>query len=327
MSQRHQLERIFEIDRQIRAGRYPNADKLAAEMEWSRSTIYEDRKFMIDRLRAPIDYDRERDGWYYTDPTWVLPTVMIDEGELVAFFLSVEVAQRYVGTALEGTLHSAVEKIAQSIKGVETTVDLERLRANYSVAQSTAAQTDERILLDFHQAIQERRQVEMNYYTAKRGEWNDRTINPHHLYHDQGAWYVFGFDHLRQQMRNFHLGRIKSWKVLTARFEREHSFSAQEWMAHAFQGIRGEDAVEVQVWFDEYQARWIREQEWPEHYEIEELDQGELTLTFETAGLEGVKMWVMKYGSHAEVLAPPELRAEVADELRGALRRYESGRE
>ncbi|MCB0211691.1 MAG: WYL domain-containing protein, partial [Anaerolineae bacterium] len=88
----------------------------------------------------------------------------------------------------------------------------------------------------------------------------------------------------------------------------------------------GEDAVEVQVWFDEYQARWIREQEWPEHYNIDELEQGELTLTFKTAGLEGVKMWVMKYGSHAEVLAPPELRAEVVDELRGALGRYEEGR-
>jgi hypothetical protein len=32
MSQRQQLERIFEIDRQIRAGLYPNADKLAKQM-------------------------------------------------------------------------------------------------------------------------------------------------------------------------------------------------------------------------------------------------------------------------------------------------------
>lgn len=29
MSQRQQLERIFEIDRQIRAGLYPNAEDLA----------------------------------------------------------------------------------------------------------------------------------------------------------------------------------------------------------------------------------------------------------------------------------------------------------
>jgi hypothetical protein len=33
MSQRQQLERIFEIDRQIRAGLYPNAERLAEVLD------------------------------------------------------------------------------------------------------------------------------------------------------------------------------------------------------------------------------------------------------------------------------------------------------
>ena len=239
MSQRQQLERIFEIDRQIRAGLYPKADDLAAALECSRRVIFYDKEFMVDRLGAPIDYDREQGGWYYTDSAWVLPSVMVSEGELLAFFLSVEVAQRYLGTAFEGPLRSAVEKIAQSIKGVAA-VDLETLRSHYSVAESTVASADDQLLLDLHQAIQEQRQVHMHYYTAKRGEWNERTINPHHLYNDRGNWYVFGFDHLRRQMRNFHLGRIQSWQLLAERFEREADFSADEWMAQSFQGIRGE---------------------------------------------------------------------------------------
>jgi hypothetical protein len=41
-------------------------------------------------------------------------------------------------------------------------------------------------------------------------------------------------------MRNFHLGWIRYWRVLEKRFEREADFSAEEWMAHAFQGIPGE---------------------------------------------------------------------------------------
>ncbi len=322
MSQRHQLERILEIDRQIRAGLYPNADKLALEMEWSRSTIFEDRTFMIDRLKAPIDYDKEKGGWYYTDPTYALPSILIEDGELLAFFLSVEIAHRYSGTALETPLQSAIEKIARTVKGVTATVDLETLRTHYSVAQLTAATTNEHLLFDFHEAIQQQRQVSMDYYTAKRGEWNERVINPHHLYHDQGAWYIFGFDHLRREMRNFHLGRIRSWRGLDKRFEREAGFSADEWMAHAFQGIRGEQTQVVEIWFDAYQARWIREQNWPEEYQLKELAEGELTLRFETGGLEGVKMWVMKYGAHAEVLSPPDLRAEVAEELRRAAGRY-----
>ena len=54
MSQRQQLERIMEIDRRIREGEYPNAEKLAESLEVSRRVIFNDRSFMIYRLGAPI---------------------------------------------------------------------------------------------------------------------------------------------------------------------------------------------------------------------------------------------------------------------------------
>ena len=76
MSQRQQLERIMEIDKQIRLGNYPNADRMAKILEVSRRVIYNDRSFMIYRLGAPIEFDRERGGWYYTDKTWSLPGYM-----------------------------------------------------------------------------------------------------------------------------------------------------------------------------------------------------------------------------------------------------------
>ncbi len=70
MSARQQLERILEIDRQIRAGNYPNACRLARELEVSERTIYQDRQFLLERLRAPLAYDHRCGGWYYTDPNW-----------------------------------------------------------------------------------------------------------------------------------------------------------------------------------------------------------------------------------------------------------------
>ena len=72
---------------------------------------------MVDRLGAPIEFDRERGGWCYTDPTWVLPSIMVNEGELLAFLLSIEVAQRHLGTTLESSLRSAIEKIAKNVRG------------------------------------------------------------------------------------------------------------------------------------------------------------------------------------------------------------------
>lgn len=147
---RLQLERIFTIDRKIRDGQFPNAEGLAAELEVSRRVIFNDRKFLLERLGAPLRLDRTRGGWYYSEPTWVLPAVMVTQGELLAFFLSVEIARRNLGGALEASLLGAVEKIARTLPGA-VEIDLEGLRAHFSFAAfsfASAIESDKRDAAD-----------------------------------------------------------------------------------------------------------------------------------------------------------------------------------
>ena len=321
MSQRQQLERIMEIDRQIRAGLYPSAERIAAKLEVGKRVIFQDAAFMRDRLGAPIAFDRERGGWFYSNPTWVLPTLFVTEGELMAFFLSVEVAQRYLGTAYEAPLRSAISRLAKSL-GNPVQINLEELREHYTFAAPATPNVNEQLLVEMHRAIQQQLQVRMRYYTAMRDEWTERTVNPHHIYNMRGDWYVFAYDQMRQEMRNFHLGRVAWWQVLAEGFERVPSFSPAEWMSTAFQTERGEPE-DVAIRFDEYQARWIRERRWHEtQQDLEELPDGGVILRFRTGGLGEVKRWVMQYGSHAEVLAPKHLRQEVAEELKRAVDSY-----
>ena len=321
MSQRQQLERIMEIDRQIRAGLYPSAERIAAKLEVGKRVIFQDAAFMRDRLGAPIENDRERGGWYYSNPTWTLPTMFVNEGELMAFFLSVEVAQRYLGTAFEAPLRSAVTRLTKSL-GNPVQINLEELREHYTFAAPATPNVNAQLLVEMHRAVQQQLQVRMRYYTAMRDEWTERTVNPNHIYNMRGDWYVFAYDQLRQEMRNFHLGRVAWWQVLAEGFERVPNFSPGEWMSTAFQTERGEPE-DVAIRFDEYQARWIRERRWHEtQQELEELPDGGVILRFRTGGLGEVKRWVMQYGAHAEVLTPEHLRQTVAAELRRAAENY-----
>ncbi|WP_231968021.1 helix-turn-helix transcriptional regulator [Thermanaeromonas toyohensis] len=321
MSSRQQLERILEIDRQIRALKYPNARSLAQELEVSERTIYQDRQFLVDRLGAPLAYDRKRGGWYYTDPNWALPSVLVTEGELLAFFLSVEIAKRYLGTAFEAPLRSAVEKITAGLKG-QVEVSLKELQECYIFAPPSVVSVKEELLLDLYRAIQQCRQVKIRYFTASRGCWQVRVVEPYHLYNLRGDWYLIAFDHLRGEMRIFHAGRIDQWEVLSKVFTRDPQFSVEEWMAQAFVAERGEEPVEVVIKFDPYQARYIRERRWHSTQEIEELPGGGLLLCFFTGGLDEVKRWVMGYGSHAEVLAPTSLRQAVEEEIERMMQLY-----
>ncbi len=324
MSQRQQLERIFEIDRRIRAGLHPNAHQLAQSLEVTSRVIYKDREFMVDRLGAPIVFDRDNGGWAYSDRTWLLPTSIVTEGELLAFFLGVELAQRYLGTAFGEALGSATSKIARSLKG-NVVVDLEALRAHYTFAPPAAAAVKLETLLGLHAAIDERRSVAMGYFTASRRKHTQRVVDPYHLFNAKGEWYLIGRDHLHRGIRQFHVARIESWQVLDRWFRCDPTFSIDVWLRKAFQMQTGESPATVRIRFDENQAPYIRERRWHDTQTIEDLPDGGLILQFTTAALDEVRRWVLQYAEHAEVLEPEELREAVAKAVKGMEEVYGHG--
>jgi predicted DNA-binding transcriptional regulator YafY len=321
MSQRQQLERIMEIDRRIRQGEYPNADRMAELLEVSRRVIYNDRSFMIYRLGAPIEFDRERGGWFYSDQTWILPGMMVTEGELMAFFLSMEISKRYIGTDLESPLRSAVDKIARVVKG-PVSVDTNVLRSHYTFSGPVMLTTNETALMDLHHAILNRHPVWMRYFTAGRGEVTERVVLPYHMHNYQGDWFLIAYDNLRDDFRTFLMGRIEKWQVLPERFARDEGFSAADYVANAFQVYFGEAVVEVAIWFSPKRAQFIRERLWHPSQRIEEGTDGSLVLHLHTAGLDEVMHWVLQFGREAQVLAPEALRDALHDEIKTMTERY-----
>jgi len=79
----------------------------------------------------------------------------------------------------------------------------------------------------------------------------------------------------------------------------------------------------VSVWFDPYEARWIRERQWHPTQTIDEHEDGSLTVHFRATGLSEVGRWVLSYGEHAVVQRPKKLRDHIASILAVALRNYE----
>lgn len=324
MSQRQQLERIMEIDRRIRNREYPNAERMAEVLEVSRRVIFNDRDFMIHRLGAPIEFDREHGGWFYTVATWVLPGMIVTEGELLAFFLSVEISKRYLGTSFEGPMRSAIDKISRGVKG-PVSVDLETLRAHYTFSGPTLITTNEQALLDIHRAIANRQCLWMRYFTAGRGEHTERTVMPYHLHNFRGDWFMIAYDTLRNDFRNFLVARISEWKVLPEKFARDETFLPADWIGKAFQLFGGGEEVEVAIWFNPPKAHFIRERKWHPSQHIEEREDGSLVLRMTTTGLVEVKNWVLQFGSDAEVLEPESLREEIMAEVEELRKVYSKG--
>ena len=308
-----QIERLYWIDAQIRAGHYPSASSVASQFCVEERQVYLDRRYLKERLNAPLATDRKRGGWYYTDKTYVLPRLILTEREVAAVRRAILAAREFGGVAGEAeTLHLLAARVGDVL-------DLEGAGVSIVSGPHLAggALVSSELFEACRKAVDRRQRLELGYFGAHRGQPTERTVRPLRLHNQQGEWYLIAWCELRQDTRDFHLSRIQNWRLLPeeASFTTPPDFDANAYIRQAFGMRHGEPPVRVQVRFSPYQSRWIREREYHPSQTLTELPDGGVLLSLEVTGTFEVRRWVMSYGAEAEVLEPQSLREEIAKEL------------
>lgn len=148
-----------------------------------------------------------------------------------------------------------------------------------------------------------------------------RELDPYGLLFRDGFWYVVGHDHARGELRRFRADRIEGRVVVGAAgaFERPEGFDPGA--ALADQPFRiGEGAVErVRVLVDGVLAAKVEGELGDEAVE-ERRGDGAVVVAVDVTNRAGFRSWVLGLRDHAEVLGPPEVRAELCDYLRAMAR-------
>ena len=148
---------------------------------------------LVERAPAtnpPVDgYRIDPDDYYLADPG-------LDPDELAALHLA-SLAVRMDGLGDREALWKLGGVLGDEVAGD---------------SQNVASLPSDPALVPLFQAIVDHRQVAFHY----RDE--DRIVDPWRLDFERGRWYLTGFDHLRQDQRNFRLDRIEG--AVTQRGER-----------------------------------------------------------------------------------------------------------
>ncbi len=322
--ERHALYRIYQIDRILREGRYPNCRELAERFEVHRRTVERDIEVMRDQMGAPIEFDRGRGGYHYASSGFSLPQVRLTEGEMVAVYLGQKLLLQYAGTPYEAQIRQALEKIALLLPN-EVSMDLAQVDRGISFGFE-AARGDQELVTGYftklNTAVANCEAVEIGYFAPSTGQTTRRRVDGYHLHLRDGAWYLIGHCHLRGKIRLFALDRILELALSGEKFERSSEFIISEFLADAWGLERGETLVEIAVRFDPFPARYIRERVWHSSQILEELQDGSVILRVRVSGVGEFMRWVLRFGASAEVLEPAELREAVRREAEGMVGRY-----
>lgn len=313
-----QFMRLQALDQAIRNGQYPNCLSFAQEWEVSQKTIQRDIEFIKYIIGAPIEYDRGKHGYHYTDNNWFLPALSVSEGELLALSLGAQAATLFKDTPLADKLDKILNKLVDSLPEDLSEV-LTEVMYNVSFVGRPARTVDSEMWTTFVRAIARHTVLDVTYRSEGKKYVKQHQIHPYHLANIHNDWYVFGIIPPHNNVIQFALSRFERVETTKENFE----FSAQEDVKDRIQNAfgqfipRGRERIyDICIAFDSHIANRIQERQWHPAQRLTVKDDGSCTLEFPAGSLEEVMQWVLGWGRHAKVLEPRKLRNLVANEIR-----------
>ena len=331
--------RQWTILRDLESARRLTIDDLAERTGVSTRTIRRD----LEALQAsgfPL-YDDLDDGKRY----WMLeqrPFRRLDEtgftlAELSALYFSRTLVEALAATPFHHDVRSAFEKLSGALTpGMRQFLDrlplvLQAKAEPGALAAVPDAGSDGPTPKDVAarsaraaqlvEATLHHRRIAMRYHSMSSDREKAYLVEPYRLVFAQGGLYVVAFVPEYGQLRTFAVDRILGLSLTEERFE--PSDAPEEVFAHSLGVNQGTPPQRVEISFAPRIARYVKERVWHASQQSEDQPDGSVHLVLHVSNDWALRSWVLGFGPLARVVGPPELAAQVLDELERARARYE----
>ncbi|MFB4158936.1 helix-turn-helix transcriptional regulator [Geomicrobium sp. JSM 1781026] len=174
------------------------------------------------------------------------------------------------------------------------------------------------------EAITENRVLDITYYTISRDTRTERKIHPYYIIPRGGHLYITAYCATREGFRIFRLDRIETIGVTKETFSISPDFNIDEYLENRWTIFADdEEATTFVVRFAADIARYVTEVQFYTETELEKQPDGALLLKTTIRSKKEFLRWVRGFGTDAQVLAPHDVRKQLAAEFKEQVDRYE----
>nr|WP_321514451.1 WYL domain-containing protein [uncultured Pseudodesulfovibrio sp.] len=251
-----------------------------------------------------------------------LPDFTISLPDIVALQLLRSQATLFKGTEIERTLDRLFSRLDAFVpEGLFAS--LSKLEPLFGSSDKFAKDYSgkEAILDSLVEAMLKRKTCLVNYYSFNQDKETRLKIDPLSFFEYSGGIYLFVRMPSFDEALILALERVQEITLTDDTFEEPKDFDADARLNEAFGLIAG-DPIEAIVRVSADQAKYIKERPYFNERIASEEPDGAVIVELKTSGRYEVIKWILSLGSHAEVIGPAELRAEVKKELEATLSAY-----
>jgi len=314
------LERFIWFDNEARRERYPNASKLAIRFEIATKSAQRSIDYFRDRLLAPLEYESSRKGYYYTDPTFQIPIIRISEEELLALLIS----QKLITEASAGSLADELGSVSKRLSSLLAANLPGRTKPEdaFSFRWKNINPIDPHTFKVVTSALLQGKLLTFCYYSPTSSNCTIRTVEPHHMVNYMGNWHLISYCHLRNDWRDFVLGRMTLCSVEDVAFLNRGKEEWQPFLQNTFGIFQNKNNFDVVLRFTPERSRWIKGEIWHEAQTEVIQDDGSLVRTIPVSHEQEILMEILKHGSNVEVLEPKWMREKIIFETKATMNKY-----
>ena len=317
------LERFYKIDQLLKERKAVSFSTLCSSLGVSRATLKRDLEYMRERFNAPIEWDREANGYRFgrprTGPRYELPGLWFSADEAYALLSMHTLLAELEPGLLEPHVGPLQERLRAILGGEPAWKDIEK---RIKIFQPEKRSTPGQFFGLAATAVLKRSRLRIRHYNRKDDRETEREISPQRLVHYRGNWYVDAYCHLREDLRSFAVDAIRAAELRETRAKEIPAAELDEHLGSGYGIFAGRKVQWATLRFTPEAARWVSAQSWhPKQRARFEAD-GSYVLELPYAEDRELLMEIMKYGSEVEVLGPESLRARVAGVLKEAAGRY-----
>lgn len=311
------FQRIYRLHRLLSDRRVPiSLSALCDGLECSRASVNRIIQEMRLYLSAPIEYDRARNGYFYskTDRPYELPGVWFSASELYALLSAQHLLSNVHPGLLDRQLAPLRDKIDRLLnQGNSPSVELARRIRILAIGHRKA---DPKWFECVASAVLQRKRLSLSYLGRSRNEESSREVSPQRLTHYRDNWYLDAWCHRAEGLRSFSLDRIFYAIVIDNAAQEIAEDQLDLHFASSYGIFGGTPRHTAVLRFTAERARWVAEEQWHPQQQSRFLDDGRYELSLPYSDPRELVMDILKYGPDVEVITPNALVDEIKRRLK-----------